>query len=150
MIAESHVHAYSYFLDRTRPGENFACYNVDFHHDLYGQAKYPTAGNWARLLMGERPEMTYIWIGQADSQVECMLPHTAIAHKTHFSVLEPFRDGESAFDCIFLCRSDLCYPPHLDKYFQQMAAALISGVSGRVLWPEGFIPPRMMGARLPV
>jgi hypothetical protein len=142
MIAESHAHAYSYFLGRTEPGERFTCCNIDFHHDLYGQADYPAAGNWARLLLRERPEMAYLWIGQADSQAECLLPHTNTAQQTPLSFLEPFQNRESAFDCIFLCRSDLCYPPHLDKYFYQLTAALTSGGKGRALWPEGTPEPR--------
>lgn len=115
-LAISHKYIYQYILDRTQPDEEFEVYNVDFHHDMYyyRDPRNPlNCGNWVRELLKERPNMKYYWIKREDSEI-ALLGGEEIPKE----MIVPFKDLiDKDFDYIFMCRSDIWSPPHLDKTF---------------------------------
>jgi len=136
--AESHAQLVPYILEHTKSGEVFELRNVDFHHDRYclraPGSRYSCA-NWAAEIELDRPGMRYLWTAREDSE-------TALLGG---GCVQPVADGFSvltqAYDFIFLCRSGIWSPPHLDGHFALFARALGCGIPpGR-----GGFPPAKNG-----
>lgn len=128
MIAESHKHMYDFVLEHTNPGEYFEVYNIDYHHDLYG-TEYDvdlTCGNWVKMLYRVRPNMTYIWVGQSDS--DCEVSRNSDTEEYPMHSIDQLYEVEpiisNFFDYVFMCRSDMWSPPHLDPKFTAVAKLL--------------------------
>lgn len=113
----SHKYAYQFILDRTQPGEHFEVYNIDFHHDMYyysDSCDPVNCGNWVRELLKERPGMQYYWVKREDSETS-LLGGDEIPE----NIIVPFEKVEEQdFDYVFMCRSDMWSPPHLDSKFE--------------------------------
>jgi hypothetical protein len=87
--------------------------NIDFHHDTYDHdLDSKNCGNWVTHMINEGRTQKFIWIGHEDSD-ESPIDLNKVDDIT---ILKNMK-----FDKIFLCRSDYYSPPHLDKYFQQLA-----------------------------
>ena len=121
-VAESHAEIVSFILKNTKPDEVFEVRNVDFHHDRYclrsPGSRYSCA-NWAEELLLDRPGMRYDWTAREDSE-------TALLGGGN---VQPAADGIEEvlalrYDFIFLCRSGIWSPPHLDGHFALLARAL--------------------------
>ena len=129
MIADSHRHAYDFIMDNTYPDEEFEVYNIDFHHDLYnyrtGESRV-NCGNWGTVLFEDRPNMKYFWVCQDDSDpmtigdVEVEVPRLSWSE-----FITSIRQVASMFDYLYLCRSALWSPPHLDDRFVKVARTLM-------------------------
>lgn len=119
--AESHAELVPFILERTGPGEVFELHNVDFHHDCYylhvPGSRYSCA-NWAAELQLDRPGMRYFWTAREDSE-------TALLGG---GIVQPAADDKEIlkqeYDFVFLCRSGVWSPPHLDGHFALLARAL--------------------------
>ena len=89
---------------------------MDFHHDMYyyhDSTNPVNCGNWVRELLKVRPNMKYYWIKREDSETTLLggdeIPESSIL---------PFdRLKELDFDYVYICRSDIWSPPHLDSKF---------------------------------
>ena len=128
-ITNSHRHIYDlitkYYDDEKYTGLNI--YNIDMHHDMYdtsittkyinGQpiTKYKTheldCGNWLTHVKKKYPQTDITWICHEISDDCIFVDHI----EKDFSSLY----GKQ-FDLIFLCRSDIYVPPHLDKQFDKL------------------------------
>lgn len=112
---DSHKYMYDFVNHFVDKDEEFEVYNLDFHHDLYD---FPTekepvnCGNWARELLKEHPNMHYSWIKHHDSDAEGVPKEYQSNFANFLSRLSP-----KDIQYIFICRSAVWSPPHLDKYF---------------------------------
>lgn len=117
MVADSHKHAYDFILDSMEEDcvSHINLVNIDFHHDLYdlGDSNL-NCGNWLRLLMKDYDSEydKFSWVKREDSDTDGVdLSRLQIAS------IESIKDVE--WDLIFVCRSNVWSPPHLDKYFKK-------------------------------
>ena len=131
LVADSHKHIFNFIMENTDPDEYFEVYNIDFHHDLYdfqtSGGERVNCGNWATELRKERPKMSYKWIHRKDS--DCYQNDEVVdAELMTFSAfsVEFLRGIADDFDYLFLCRSSVWSPPHLDKKFVRAVKALMS------------------------
>lgn len=128
-IFDSHKYMYDYVMDNTEPDEVFEVYNIDFHHDLYHfktSNERVNCGNWGTILREDRPNMVFKWIRRDDSDIDSIGGVPVDAEMMTFRMFNIFfRDGIAEnFDYIYLCRSAMWSPPHLDKYFVQAVRLL--------------------------
>lgn len=144
---ESHKYAYPFILFATLPDEEFEVVNVDFHHDFYALARSEdevNCGNWALKLKEVRPNMKFTWVARKDSQLESLLFDRPPVDTIIYDNLHPVLcKGE--FDKIFMCRSDVWSPPHLDSYYENLVREattsedLINSLPQRVWIPNDSI-----------
>ena len=135
-FADSHRYAYDFIMDRTSPDEEFEVYNIDFHHDLYNYRtgnERVNCGNWGTILREDRPNMKFIWVKKPDSD-----PMTIGNFEVDCDMwdIEQFREyikHNPDFDFLYMCRSSIWSPPHLDKYFIR---ALRTLKSHNINWSE--------------
>lgn len=119
-VADSHKWMYDFVIENTEPDEEFEVYNIDFHHDLYNfrtSGGEVNCGNWATLLLRDRPNMRYKWVKcdtsdlyAGDEKVKCEKMTMAV-----FLMLFPY--PADSFEYLFICRSAVWSPPHLDPKF---------------------------------
>lgn len=136
MITDSHKHLFDFIMQNTFEDEEFEVYNIDFHHDLYDYrtgSDRVNCGNWATILREERPNMTFLWVKRDDSDVAAL----GIETVTEFPKVEiiTFEELQSRygggafitnfFDFLFLCRSAMWSPPHLDKHFVKLVKTIL-------------------------
>ena len=133
-IAESHKYAFDFIMDNTTPDERFEVYNIDFHHDLYDFGyKRVNCGNWVAKLNDKRPHMKYVWVSRPDSEIKAdTLRMSFDAFKNRCG-----KDSSELFDHLFLCRSDMWSPPHLDSYFRRLVRTLFSNQFAEVRYEQG-------------
>jgi len=82
--------------------------NIDHHHDAYNIGEKLNCGNWINKLEEAHPDVKIRWVNNCDSD------KTDDPHITCVS-LDSIK-GET-FDIVYLCRSGIWSPPHLDKQF---------------------------------
>ena len=116
VIADSHKDIYQYLKEFRKTKLPMELYNIDFHHDVYDfQEDAVDCGNWLRMLMRDgnsHEQDKFTWVRREDSDL---------------SRYESINDGSvvgipsdiqmTPFQLVFLCRSGVWSPPHLDKEF---------------------------------
>lgn len=116
MIVDSHKHIYDFVCRIAgENSENIEVYNIDFHHDLYGKItdEKLNCGNWIYQLMKRfRGLIEFKWIARKDSE-EMKFPRFKTVVED-LSVLNGMK-----FEIIFICRSGMWSPPHLDGEFKK-------------------------------
>ena len=119
-VSESHKDVYSFIRDNTRQSMLFELWSIDAHHDCYRNKKddrIVTCGNWVRRLKHYR-DFKYYWVGDHENSV------TSSMHGDIEVIIKDLGDVPKDFDMVFLCRSDLWSPPHLDIFFDEVARLL--------------------------
>lgn len=153
MIVNSHRHIYDFIsnnFDKSKYN-GLDIYNVDMHHDMFDTeviksyknnkeiTTYKThdvdCGNWASCLMRDFKNTTINWIKNpiSDMTYSTKVPHNA------FDDFTPIKDMK--FDLIFLCRSDIYLPPHLDKDFDKLRKTIQSNFATTMV-EESILKPR--------
>lgn len=100
--------------------------NIDFHHDLYGIGEGLNCGNWMNKVLEKKGEykklknINYIWIKCEDSE-----ENYKGKYKPKIMKLEEIK--EFKFDGVYICRSDMWSPPHLDDYFTRLVRSIYKG-----------------------
>ena len=124
MIANSHVNIYDFILSHAKTGQELRILNLDFHHDAYNTSQELNCGNWV-LKLKERTAnpVLYQWITSDNGwkTSEGTIPRfvqEAYRFKSFVEYLSWNKDYKP--DLIFLCRSDVWVPPHLDGYFDKL------------------------------
>ena len=112
--------------------------NIDYHHDLYDfTPDFVDSGNWIMRLDKDLPPniyKEYIWIANPDSDFDTWnkskLEHKQIFHPPF---IHPLCDviGDD-FDIIYISKSSVWSPPHLDKYLVDLISILNPDISERV------------------
>lgn len=122
MIADSHKHIYEFITDDLEDDE-IDVYNIDFHHDLYGinniRRQDVDCGNWMVKLFDEF-DCNYFWINQEDSDKKLENENFCDLKEMKIEDLK-----KESFDVLYICRSSVWSPPHLDKYFIEAFCPLL-------------------------
>jgi len=123
MICNSHKHAYQFikqvYSDNGRRGRVHV-YNVDMHHDLFNNNLNVDCGNWVSHILKDIPKSTITWIANPISRQMYGLDESRFSMVSEdLSTLDGIQ-----FDALFICRSDIWTPPHLDSYFRDLANAV--------------------------
>lgn len=140
LITESHKHAFDFIMENTTPDEQFEVYNIDFHHDLYDFGhKRVNCGNWVAKLKEKRPNMKYVWVNREDSEQLSKDEVQVVIMQMSFDAFKSRcgDDFQGLTNHLFLCRSDMWSPPHLDVYFRRLVRILFSNQSADVKYEQG-------------
>lgn len=139
MVTDSHKYAYDFITDSLlSPQQPIEVYNVDFHHDIYDipgsidvssiDLPHDTydvkpgkdevdCGNWLRILSRDYHVSPH-WIAREDSDAEGetqeALPRATLDDLMNIQ-----------FDIVFICRSGMWSPPHLDIEFIRLVNAYV-------------------------
>lgn len=134
MIANSHLYAYNFVLDNMKQqgAEKIRLTNIDMHHDLINSNPDVDCGNWIGKLAEQKlfEQNGFKWINNKVS-FEIFGFNKKVGNKeidTKFRTLVNAIDGGNSvsalkgekYDAIFLARSDIWSPPHLDPYFSKL------------------------------
>ncbi|NLW23273.1 MAG: hypothetical protein GXY88_08505 [Tissierellia bacterium] len=98
--------------------------NIDFHHDYYHfylDGNRLNCGNWLRRFIEKRPDTEVIWIRREDSQILSLEGEFPFKHTTDIESI--FHDK---YHYVFICRSPEWSPPHLSKYYEELASVIIN------------------------
>jgi hypothetical protein len=97
--------------------------NIDFHHDLFQYIDNLHCGNWASYLISKGKLKSLHWVHCKDSMMGYRWDRTWDCKVENFKGLN-YLQGE--FDAIFICRSEMWSPPHLDARFNSMCNFILS------------------------
>ena len=123
IIRNSHVFAYqtAMFLHEATQIKPDV-YNIDMHHDMFnegGMKGKVDCGNWLLTAKTEGYVNNITWIGRTASKELC--PVNALSVKPDMIIYDDLNlIKDMKFDAIFMCRSDMWTPPHLDEHFHQL------------------------------
>lgn len=125
LICNSHKNIYQFIKDSydgdSEYYEGVDIYNVDMHHDLFNNSPTLDCGNWVSHILKDIPGSSITWIANPISKEAYGMDNDKFN-----MVSEDLEDLEGIeFDAIFLCRSDIWSPPHLDSYFLDLADFII-------------------------
>lgn len=128
IVSDSHGSIWDAIL-RYKPKDSLIdVINVDFHHDMYvNDMGYVDCGNWVNCLFETRTQHEnrklknannhYYWVAREDSEdsitEECQRLNYMVKKDINF--LKTLDDFEC--DLLFICRSGIWSPPHLDEEF---------------------------------
>lgn len=141
-IVNSHVHIYDAVKNArlSHPDADIHIYNIDMHHDCFAYEKTLTCGNWAlHVMKGFNASVT--WVTTPIGLKMCPPPDVLNNH-----ILTSINDiPVKNFDAIFLCRSDIWLPPHLDCYFEELRQCMTNSfvtsfTDGQVSEPRDIQP----------
>lgn len=116
-----------YLLDGTLKIDELEIVNIDHHSDLYDpKGERPLdCGNWLNKVLEQRPDTKVTWVCNEDSVYdEVELTLNDLPNRDTIKITTDFSAAEGDYDLVFLCRSDVWSPPHLDKYFLKMDRSL--------------------------
>lgn len=124
-IADSHSRAYD-FIRKYDTGGEIDIVNIDFHHDYYdcqSEVNNTTeedvnCGNWVRLLIDNDDRISYTWVCREDSDLSERLEFSP--NFCGYKMIEDLLEESEPYDLLFICRSSVWSPPHLDYYFFQL------------------------------
>lgn len=101
----------------------FNIVNIDFHHDFYDYQRRDgevNCGNWLKRACEKFNVLSVQWVRQESSDIESLAGNVfEVYSKLTPTTLKNVISGTS-YNAIFLCRSDIWSPPHLDNYFADL------------------------------
>ncbi len=110
------------FLENVLGNDKINIYNIDFHGDVFSDAKSigdVNCGNWLSYLVSKGMVKKSVWvrskdsdIGDSESKIDVITEDIKVLDKVKF-------------DAIFICKSSGWSPPHLDDYFIRLVLPLI-------------------------
>ena len=122
MIVNSHVHIMQLLEMLSDKAMGFTIYNLDMHHDMFDTNiengnivcnSGLSCGNWASYAKKDYGAKI-IWIKNKLS--DKLFPSDLPDEQTlDINILNGIK-----FDAVFLCRSDIWLPPHLDIHFNRL------------------------------
>lgn len=122
LVTNSHKHIYNFIKSHDKNTElttKLKITNIDMHHDMFDNFEEVDCGNWLLRLSNEYPT-DITWVANAISNDMYPMDETNMFHiQQDFSNINP-----TDIDLIFLCRSDIWLPPHLDVYFNELIKLL--------------------------
>lgn len=118
MIADSHEYIYSFINGYTKTDSILHLSNIDFHHDCFGKSRKVHCGNWlSHMMKNALASSTFEWIAREDSLIEKINGLKLIK--------EDFSSLKKNWDLVFICRSGMWSPPHLDDEFAKAFSWII-------------------------
>lgn len=134
-VRDSHKEAYPFITSKRKSLRDVEIYNIDFHHDVYDFNRGVDCGNWA--LRCFEMGANVFWLGREDSDDKAV--------KYDKGVLSRISEDDilkQEFTHIFLCRSSMWSPPHLDKYFIELIHFMIKECGYSVDVPDELLGER--------
>lgn len=137
-ICNSHKFAYHFITDHFIPDEHDSIniINIDMHHDCFNDNEELDCGNWINHIKKLCPKTTLTWITQPVAIDMYAIDDMKSIIQTDFSKLKTF-----AFDILFICRSDIWLPPHLDTHFDQLLT-LMTRITNNIVVENCVLCPR--------
>lgn len=122
-VYDSHKYLFDEVVNNILPNQPLELINIDFHHDCYTYTDYEiNCGNWANHLFKDTSfrnsckEDKYYWVGREDSDpIDTPMSNVHILSANDLFTLENFD-----CDLLFICRSSMWSPPHLDGDFIEL------------------------------
>lgn len=139
LICNSHKHIYDFILENYKDSKStrLNLVNIDMHHDMFNDNDELDCGNWVNHITKALPNYQLTWIANPIS----LSAYNMDASEFHM-VKHDFESIKSTnFDLIFLCRSDIWTPPHLDEYFHNIVN-YIAAIYDNVLIENQVSKPR--------
>ena len=130
VIVNSHQYAYDFVIDHIENNPEFThvnLVNIDTHHDLFNNNYTLDCGNWIdhlkQKLENQERQLQVTWITNPISTDIYGLTIEDFDGKitTGFECIQ-----DTTWDLIFLCRSDIWTPPHLDNEFVKLAHVIMN------------------------
>lgn len=130
MAANSHVYIYDFVAKHMSKGQEVQVVNLDYHHDAYHTEAELNCGNWVTHLQNLCDgQFLYQWITSENGweSSENTIPRF-VRESYRFKTLGEYLSWDKNYhpDLIFLCRSDVWVPPHLDGYFDMLLKFMAS------------------------
>lgn len=151
-VVDSHKHLYDVVLKQlTELGkDSIQLVNIDFHHDVYDLGGNEIdCGNWLRYVARDfyHPDNDFLWIGQEDSEREALDVFNRSSKTTvrFSSDLDSASIADTKWDVVYICRSDMWSPPHLDDSFVNTLyeSGIVCGSSYPVMGERAVLENRM-------
>ena len=119
-VAQSHAYIYKFIkeLKKLNPKEKLKIVNIDLHHDVCNDNEDLDCGNWISHVVEAYPGTQIGWIAREASLDIFDLTKEEILDIGIETDFKKIRNTQ--FDAIFICRSDMWLPPHLDEYFDKL------------------------------
>lgn len=136
LITDSHKHLYEMVSKSLKKGQPLNIINIDYHHDCYGSAQLPEVdcGNWMIQMVENRhnklvspQEVSYTWVKRNDSDCGEFSNRFDWGKSVSIDFLKSIEGF--TIDLLFICRSGVWSPPHLDEAFVQMTKTLVADLS---------------------
>lgn len=126
-VCDSHKYAYTFALMELteRNEKSINLLNIDFHSDWRKDEKDLDCGNWLTWLM-KQIKGNYTWLGYKDSYYP---RPKELKFLTDFNRC---RIDKTKWDVLFICRSDMWSPPHLDEKFTKIFKPIVDSKDGVV------------------
>ena len=142
-IAQSHKGIYSFIHDIYDFAENMRIVNIDMHHDMSNDNDFLDCGNWLKHVLTEVKDAgldyQFDWIAnEVSDEVYGFNEEIRSRVKTSIKSI-----ADEVFDAIFLCRSDMWLPPHLDPFFTPLCDNIIEHfnnveIESKILQPRRY------------
>lgn len=138
LIADKHENIYDFIEEnykehkaKTSDSEPIYIANIDYHHDVFDVGETLNSGNWFRRIMEKYSnEGIFTWVAKRDSADyihDAMLPDLSIQYEDFSGI-----SGKS-WDAIFICRSSMWSPPHLDDDFTKFFSYLVDDYEAKTI-----------------
>lgn len=130
-VADSHQHAYAFFKDTPHPPDVLV--SIDAHHDVFSEpledlhrTDAVNCGNWLSWLYDIWPvDVEYLHVApkwaEDESLIEGKKRDVPSVRYEHWTPTTPM-----ILRNVFICRSPVWSPPHLDPSFQEMAETFLA------------------------
>ena len=133
MIVDSHAEIYPFIKGLMDERTHVNLINIDYHSDYRKDIDKLDCGNWLSVLM-EDYTGNYEWLGWEDSLTEGIPKklHYRIRFKSMMKII-----NSTVWNAVFVCRSDMWSPPHLDASFTKAFRPLTEGMYKSVYVQDG-------------
>lgn len=130
-ICKSHREIYDFITKYYSPqiNSNISVTNIDMHSDVDNGNNKLDCGNWIKFLVEKFPDTKIHWIANTISTQTYVNEETATPLEKEIIKNRSVNNFDTIknqkFDLVFLCRSDIWLPPHLDKEFVKLARYIL-------------------------
>lgn len=141
MIADSHKHIYDFIEENYDFKNDINVTNIDFHHDLYGindkWREDVDCGNWMVKLF-QKYNCKYNWINQEDSDKD--IKSNDELYKVNELKINDIVNEK--YDLLYICKSSIWSPPHLDEKFIETFGPLFKQKDIKLIYEKEILKNR--------
>ena len=119
VIADSHKHIYKHIKKIGKEsGNDLNIINIDFHHDCYSSDEVGCE-SWVYHLIQEQIITNIVWICDRTSGIDAEISDNDFEWETS-EEMESYLNEIVECSLVFICRSSIYSPPHLNGRFDKM------------------------------
>ena len=151
MVADSHKHIFGAIKELYKESRPISIINIDYHHDCYDYTETLNCGNWVNQLFNPETGLDinpllyrYLWVKRPDSDEIPFEPvwMSSILIKDFLSCCWAKGVPQNPVKLLFICRSGVWSPPHLDKEFIKFSKFCISKADNPAIVEKGILKSR--------